>query len=90
MASASELTASSTDTMLTIPDASGDLYLVAWRSDAAGGDPDEVHIASARGWRSLFGDAVPLADADGTPGQAIVTFLPQKAALLAGEPMQVL
>ena len=90
VASASELTASSTDTVLTIPDASGDLYLVAWRSDAAGGDPDEVHVASARGWRSLFGDAVPLADADGTPGQAIVTHLPQKAALLSGEPMQVL
>lgn len=90
MASANELTASSTDTILTIPDASGELYLVAWRSDAAGGDPDEVHIAAARGWRSLFGDAVPLADADGTPGQAIVTILAQHAALLSGEPMQVL
>ena len=90
MADVGELTASSENTMLTIPDAAGGLHLVVWRSDAAGGDPSEIRVAAARSWRNLFGNAVPLADADGVDGQVIVTVDAQNAGLLSGETLQVL
>ena len=90
VADAAELTASSVSNMLTIPDDSGALHLAVWRSDAAGGDPSEVHVAAARGWRGLFGAAVSLEDMNGVPGEVIVTVDAQDADLLSGETLQVI
>ena len=89
VADASELTAAFPDQTGTIPDGTGALHLVVWRADAAGGDPAEVHIATGGNARNIFGPAAPLADANGTPGQVIVSVTTQKAGLYSGETLHV-
>lgn len=85
---AAELTVTGTGSQLTIPDGTGSLYLVLWRSDAAGGDPEQVHISGARGWRNLLGGASDLG-LSGVAGKAIVSVHRQNAALLSGEPVEI-
>ena len=87
---ASELTASSTGNTVVIPAATGFQFLVIWRSDLAGGDPQQVHVASAGNSRNAYSRRpIPLTVDDMT-GQAIVSVYDRNAVLLSGEAVRVL
>ena len=56
-----EFTANSDTHSLTIPTATGSQYILIWRSDTDGGDPDSVVISpNNQNQRNIFGTAITL------------------------------
>ena len=79
----------SSGNFVTIPDDTGDKYLVLWRSDAAGGDPISLHFGgSALESRATFGSAFDLA-LGGVAGKAIISIDPLKAAITSGTVVEI-
>ena len=74
---------------VTVPDATGEMWLVVWRSDAAGGDPAGVaYGVGGFPARVTFGAAVDQL-IDGVPGKAIITTSPLNAGLTSGTVLEV-
>ena len=87
---AADLTVSSTGNELLVPEATGSLFLVIWRSDASGGAPSTVYLGDQDfNIRYEFGDPRPLIDSDGDPGQAIVTLHDRNASLVSGTRIRI-
>ena len=79
----------SSGNFVTIPDDTGDKYLVLWRSDAAGGDPVSVHFGgSALESRATFGRAINV-ELGGVAGKAIISIDPLKAAITSGTVVEI-
>ena len=84
----SEFLVSSDTHTVIVPTATGFLYAIIWRSDADGGDPNEVHFAGGNNIRNTFG--VPTAyELDGVAGQVIVSVNTQNADVWSGEEVRV-
>ena len=74
---------------VTVPDDTGDKYLVLWRSDAAGGDPISLHFGgSALESRATFGSAFDLT-LGGVDGKGIISIDPLKAAITSGTVVEI-
>ena len=73
----------------TIPTAEGNLNMVVWRADRAGGDFTEIHWSGGGNSRNIYGAAQALT-VDGVAGRAVVTVTKQKAGFLSGESIRVL
>ena len=84
----SEFTADSDTHTITVPTATGSLYLIIWRSDADGGDPTEVHISGGGNTRNAFVAAVAYT-LNGVAGQVIVSFNTLNADFTSGETLRV-
>ena len=84
----SEFTASSDTHTITVPTATGSLYLIIWRSDADGGDPTEVHISGGGNSRNLF-DVAMAYTLNGVAGQVIVSGNTFNADFTSGETLRV-
>ena len=73
---------------VTIPTATGTLYLFVWRADVDGGDPSQVYISGGLDVRNTLTAAVERT-LDSVPGQLIVGVQAWNAGLNSGEPLRV-
>ena len=87
-ADGSEFTANSDTHTVIIPDATGNQYIIIWRSDVDGGNPTSVRVNGGLNIRNTFGAASAFT-LNGVDGQVIVSVTTQNADLLSQETLEV-